>query len=161
MKYFSLFLSIVFLFLLASCDTEKYIYKKEIKVNDLSWEYADSLQYQFDIIDTSKLYSILLDIHHGAEYDYQNIYLNISTIFPSGKYLKQQLSSDLADKKGRWYGKCNSTSCTAPINLQETAKFNEVGKHHITIAQFTRDSSLKEVKDITLKLKEFIPPNQK
>ncbi len=151
---FAIILSIFFL-IFVSCKDTDYIYQQKKSVSYKGWVYADSLQFNFDIKDTSKIYSLLMDIKHTTEFPYQNIYLNISTSFPSGKFLQQKLSSELADKTGKWYGKCSGKECIAPINLQGKAKFNELGKHKITIAQFSRDSALLGISAIELKLKEF------
>ncbi len=155
MKYKIAVLLFSFILVFTACENEKYIYNKTQNVNPEGWVYPDTLDFSFDIKDTSKLYSILMDINHSTDYNYQNIYMNISTTFPSGKYLHQRISSDFADKTGKWHGKCSAKNCTAPINLQEKAKFNETGKYNITIAQFSRDSALKEINGITLKLKEY------
>jgi gliding motility-associated lipoprotein GldH len=151
MRYFYLIIPI--LFFLASCgDKENYIYQESKSINESGWIYADSLDFNFDIPDTSKIYGLILDVAHTTDYPFQNIYFNISTSFPSGKRLQQSLSSDLAEKSGQWHGKCSGKNCTASIFLQEKAKFNEVGKHRINIAQFSRDSVLVGIEELNLKL---------
>ena len=148
-----IYLIIPVLFFLASCgDNENYIYQESKTINESGWTYADSLDFNFDIQDTSKLYALILDVDHTTDYPFQNIYFNISTSFPSGKRLQQPLSSDLAEKSGKWHGKCSGKNCTASINLQERAKFNEMGKHRINIAQFSRDSVLMGVEEVSLKV---------
>ena len=151
MRYIYLFIPVL-LFLISCGDNENYIYQESKSINGSGWTYTDSLDFNFDIQDTSKVYGLILDIEHTTDYPFQNVYFNISTTFPSGKRLKQSLSSDLAEKSGQWYGKCSGKNCTASINLQEKAKFNEAGKHQINIAQFSRDSSLVGIKELRLKV---------
>ncbi len=146
---------ILSLIIFHSCETEKYIYQQKINVNPKGWGYTDSLEYEFNIQDTSIFYTLLMDIEHTLEYNYQNIYMDISTRYPSGKYMNQVLSSDFADKSGRWYGKCSGDQCLAPINLQSKTKFPEPGNYNINIKQFSRDSALLEISRITLKLQEY------
>jgi len=66
----------IFLFL-ASCGNEIYIYSEKKAVNPAGWAYADSLDFNFEMKDTSLVYSILLDIDHSTDYPYQNIYFNM------------------------------------------------------------------------------------
>lgn len=150
--FFSFFIAVI---LLSSCDSGDYIYKENKTINTEGWAYADSLDYKFDIKDTSLVYSLILNVNHTVEYPYQNIYFNISTSFPSGRVLKQPLSSDLANKAGVWYGDCSDKKCIASINLQEKVKFDEIGQHNINIAQYSRDSALAGVKNVELKLMEY------
>ncbi len=138
-----------------SCESESYIYRQSQKINPKGWLYPDSLNFEFDVQDTALVYSLLMDIEHTPEYRYQNLYMNISTTFPSGKNFKKILSSDLAEKSGKWHGKCSPQQCSVPIHLQEKTKFNEVGKHTISISQFSRDSALMEMNGITIKLKKY------
>ncbi|NJL74015.1 MAG: gliding motility lipoprotein GldH [Saprospiraceae bacterium] len=39
-------------------------------------------------------------MEHTPNYSYQNLYTYITTLYPSGKVLQQQLNIDLADKAG-------------------------------------------------------------
>jgi gliding motility-associated lipoprotein GldH len=150
-KYWLLFTPLL---LLSACEEEN-LYDKSEGVNSEGWGYAERLDYEFEIQDTSKLHSLLLDISHNTEYPYQNLYLRIGTEFPSGKTLEQTLSSDLADKQGKWYGDCSGNTCVAHINLQEKALFTEVGKHRISIGQHSRDSSLTGVNGLRLMVREY------
>ncbi len=142
--------SCLFLFLallLTSCGNQ-HLHQESVSLDPQGWAFADSLRFEFEIEDTTKLYSLGMDISHTTEFPYQNIYFMVGTEFPSGKKLRQQLSSDLADKSGKWYGECNAKRCSANINLQGKAKFKEPGKHAITVAQFSRDSALVGVERI-------------
>lgn len=154
MRFYILFVFCSLLFV--ACDNGNYLYQETKSINKSGWTHSDSLDFNFEIKDTSIVYSLILDVNHTTDYPYQNTYFNISTAFPSGRNLKQQLSSDLANKGGVWYGDCSGKNCTASINLQEKAKFDEVGDYKINIAQYSRDSSLLGINSLSLKLKEYI-----
>ena len=121
--------------LFAACGDGSYLYSESRDVNPKGWLHTDSLSYEFDITDTSRIHSLEMDLSHTPDYPYQNIYLQIATEFPSGKRVQQSLNSDLADKTGRWHGDCSNAGCVAHINLQEKALFTEPGKHRIIISQ--------------------------
>ncbi len=148
----NLFYLILISLTFTSCG-ESFLYKKKIKTNPEGWAYQDSLVFPITIEDTSQVYTLLMDVHHNTSYSYQNIYFKIGTAFPSGKRLEQELSSDLARKSGEWYGECRGQNCTASINLQGKAKFNELGEHTIIVKQHSRDSLLEGIKGISIKMK--------
>ena len=113
------------------------------------WQYADSLSYEFEIKDTSKRYDIGLVIVHSADFEYQNLYIQIVTQFPDGEVKRQSLPIDLADHTGQWYGACSRNSCDLTVMLQERAIFNQVGEHTFEVHQYMRVDPLPGLKAIT------------
>lgn len=143
-------LSVLFLF---SCDSKDYILKDSQSIVDGAWTYADTKKYEFDIADTTKVYNLYLSLNHAEDYPHQNLYLKIHTLFPSGKKLEQQVSFELADKYGKWYGDCGST-CDLLVDLQKGAYFNELGAHTITLEQFMRKDPIEGVYELALMVEE-------
>ena len=137
---------------ITSCGKEKVIFEKEYDIKNEAWLYPDTLNFAFDITDTTAIYDIVLTIEHTPQYSMQNVYTNIYTKFPKGERIKQLLNIDLADNTGTWLGKCNSASCGYSINIQENAFFNSVGQHVITLEQFMRVEALAGIKNISLKI---------
>ena len=138
-KHFALSVlcSLFSVLLITSCSDKNYISNQSESIMDGAWKYEDTKDYTFDIADTSKVYNVYLALNHAEDYAYQNLYLKIHTLFPSGKKLEQQVSFELADKYGKWYGDCGS-NCELLVGLQKGAYFNETGKHTITLEQFMR-----------------------
>ena len=152
MRYFLPILVVVFMF---SCDTEPAYFKGKKNIPESGWSYGQSLDYSFEIKDTSQYYAIILDMDHSTEYPYQNIYFNITTTYPNGEEKNQVLSADLANKAGVWYGECSGQSCKVKIDLQPKALFQESGKYNINIAQHSRDTFLTGVKQMGLLIQEL------
>ncbi|MCB0686674.1 MAG: gliding motility lipoprotein GldH [Saprospiraceae bacterium] len=123
--------------ILSSCLADHF-YAETAEIVDQSWQYVDTLEYSFDIQDTTTRYDIGLTIKHSDEYAFQNLYVKIFTVFPDGKNLAQTLPIDFADHTGKWYGVCSGDICTLEVILQENAIFNQMGMHHFKIAQFMR-----------------------
>jgi len=148
-------LTITFFALLTfiGCKEDFYFESERVLTAD-QWSYQDSLDFTFSIADTSALYNLYLDINHSTEYPYQNVYLNVATLFPSGKRIKERLPIDFADKTGRWYGNCDSEWCKLRVNLQQDAFFNEIGKHTITLEQNMRVNPLPGIRQLSIKLED-------
>ena len=149
---FLLLFSLIILF--TSCK-EKYAFEKTYQFDNKEWTYADSLSFDFQIPDTNDVYSLFLEVQHGTDYSYENLYTNIKTIFPSGKTIENPLSLELADKTGRWYGKCSGKNCTYLLPIQEKAYFNEVGTFQLKIEQYMREERIEGINGIGFKLKEL------
>lgn len=138
---------------MASCDS-KYLYNEEHPLPKTGWTYSDTLDFSFEIPDTTQLYNLLLEVQHSPEYAYQNIYTQIYTRFPSGQRLHKLLSLELTDKDGIWAGDCSRRHCNIEIPIQTEAYFNEPGKYVITLEQFMRRDTLVGVQRIGLKVEK-------
>jgi gliding motility-associated lipoprotein GldH len=126
--------------------------KKDIP--NLEWTYRDSLSYTFLISDTTKIYNMSLNIEHSPEYSWQNLYVRVHTTFPNGKRLSKNVSLDLADKSGKWLGDCNSKACHTAIALQPNAFFTPAGKYIVTVAQHTRQDSIRGVYSVGFSIED-------
>lgn len=152
MKYAALLLFSAILFL-SSCGPG-YDYEKQYDFEDGNWAYEDTLGFTFTIQDTLSIYNLFLELEHSTGYNYQNLYTQIHTRFPSGKRLTELLSLELADKAGVWLGDCNSEYCTLTIPIQEGAYFNQAGEYTITVEQYMRVDPVEGVRSIGFMLED-------
>ncbi len=148
--------TLIALFSLLACEPAPF-FEQLVQLPASGWEYQAYQQFQFSIKDTSKRYELALKIQHGTEYEYQNLYLNLATIFPNNDSLNQTLSVDLADPQGRWYGDCSNRSCNVEILLQQNAFFNQTGKHQLDITQHMRVDPLLHLRALTIILTDRQP----
>lgn len=148
----SLYLSVLILGLVSCGDQHFFSEKGEVPPD--GWNFADTLIYDFVIDDTTARYDIQLDVEHGSEYNYQNLYLQIFTQFPDGKELDQSLSMDLADSKGAWYGNCSGSTCNLHVVLQQNAIFDQIGVHTLKITQYMRHEPVEGIHTVSLVLDE-------
>lgn len=120
------------------------------------WSYADTQEFEFEITDTLKRYNLSLMVDHSTAYEFQNLYIQLVTIFPNADTLMQPISFNLADPQGRWHGDCGSKSCQVEISLQENAFFEQVGKYQISINQHMRIDPVSNIRSLKLILNERI-----
>ena len=143
-----------FLFILIpffSCE-DNVVFEKKIKLSSGKWYYQDTLEYKWEIKDTSREYKLLMLVEHDTEYPYQNIYFKIHTHFPRDSTKEQVLSVDLADHTGKWYGKCNGSRCKVEFTLQEKVLFAQSGNYQIQMEQYMRTDSVAHIRSIALRL---------
>lgn len=137
--------------LMASCGPT-VVYEREYDIIESGWTYADSLSFDFNIKDTTLTYEYLLDLAHSAYFPQQNFYVKLHTRFPSGKRSSQQLSLQLADNFGQWYGDCSGAGCNLSIPILQNARFESAGSYSLIVEQFTRDNPLQEISAVGLRV---------
>lgn len=152
-RIFYVLFSVLICASLYSCGDEPYY--SESKNTSVPWVKADSLLFTLPAPDTSSGYSMMLNIEHTEDYPFQNLYLRLSTQFPSGRRASDIINVDMADKAGYWYGDCNRTSCKITAPLRDNFAFSESGEYQVTIEQFTRREELPGIKNIELLLWKF------
>ena len=140
------------IFSLAACGKEKTVFDKEYTIQNSAWAYADTLNFAFDIADTTALYDIVVHIKHRPDYGFQNLYTRIHTKFPTGERRSQILNFDLADNTGKWIGQKSGSLRNFEVKIQENAFFNQVGQHIITLEQLMRKEPLMGIESINLEV---------
>ena len=148
MRFFG-FLLISLSVLHASCSNECNSLGSH-EVNEEDWVYADSLDYNFEVKDTTAIYDLVLELKHSPEFAFQNLYVQTTTHFPSGEIVKSPMSIDLGDLAGRWNGDCGSKSCKAPVMLRDDFRFREMGNYRIVFEQFSRNESIAGIQSMEL-----------
>jgi gliding motility-associated lipoprotein GldH len=134
-------------FLLSACS-ENFIFEKKHVFPNAKWTYQDSVNFDFTILDTLKIYNLYLEIEHGDTYPYQNIYTMTQTLFPEGQRPSQLLNVNLAEQSGKWEGKKSGENWTQRVDLQKGAFFSQSGNYTLTLRQYMRTDSLPDVKSI-------------
>ncbi len=142
-----------FLALLPGCKPD-YILDQTQTVIDGVWDETDVKEFAFEIADTTCRYDVLLDIQHADTYGFQNLYVKIHTFYPQTESKAQPLSIELADKVGKWHGKCRGGICRTPVMLQENVKFTEIGKYRIALEPYMRMDPVQGINALKLMIQK-------
>ena len=143
-----LFLAVV---LVAVGCGPQIVYESTQEVGD-SWAYEEQLLFDFDISDTATVYQLEFELSHSTDYPYQNLYVKVGTTYPDGHLASDVVSLSVADKRGEYYGECSGSECMLPIQLHERFRFQQLGRHQISIEQHSRTVDLSDVYGGTLRL---------
>jgi gliding motility-associated lipoprotein GldH len=139
------------MYALNSCNS-KVVFEDQKDINNAIWNYSDSLQYTFEIKDTSKRYDMYLRFDYSDAFAFQNVYLQLHTSFPNAKKLHKILSIDLFDATGKVLGKGADKDCKMQVMLQENTWFNQSGSYSLTIHQNMRVDNLEGISKVGLVL---------
>lgn len=145
-------LFVMFAFIQSSCTGDRVIYEKVHQIENGQWIYGEMRTFDFEVVDTSADYRLLLYLEFNTDYRWQNFYTKITTTFPGDSVRTDILSLELASKSGRWYGKCNSESCSLTIPLQENVRFKVAGNYSISFDQYMREEDVSGITAVGLKL---------
>lgn len=132
--------------------TEKPFFYQESKINESSWKYNDTAEFQFEIIDTTASYDLELELQHLDNFSFQNIYVAIETEFPDKEKTSDNLSLQLMSSMGSWIGNCSSNKCTINFVLQQQTRFKNAGSYKISIAQDGRNPILEGIQSIGFRI---------
>lgn len=146
-----LFFSFLGLITLHACGPN-YIVNEKRDIAAGAWAYADSLRFEAEIPDTSTVYDLWLSLDHSPDFEWQNLYVRVHTLFPDGRRLSSPLSLELADQGGVWQSDCNSKRCRFRVPIQEGAWFQQTGKYVFTIEQYMRVNPLPGVQSVAFQI---------
>ena len=148
MKWLIIILPVLFI----SCGPNK-LAEAKINVED-GWHDGEQLSINFNSTDSSQVYDLVLDVKHSTEYAFQNLYIKVTNDLPDGSGNERIVSLELADKKGKWEGKCSGKKCTAEIPLQERFYFPQVGDYTITVEPYMRTEVVEQLISVQLSVVE-------
>ncbi len=148
-----IFLSAFLLSLLTACGPD-YIADQTYTLDGETWTYDKVLSFEAAIPDTAGIYNLWMEIEHGKDFSYQNLYTRISTTFPDQQKIEQLLSFELADKFGSWQGECGRNYCHFRIPIQESAFFSQAGTYTFHLEQYMRKDSIPNIKSIRFQVED-------
>jgi len=149
----------IFLLLLSavSCTTID-LYEKTATIPGHAWKSGFKPSFTFTIKDTSHPYQLYLTLRHTDKYNYNNIFVNISTRQP-GMDSAQMARYDLplgTDEKG-WLGSGMDDIYDHLIPLTPAGQsfyFRKKGDYTFTIEQIMRQDPLENVLNVGIRLEK-------
>lgn len=137
-------------FLLSACGDRGTLVRETWQWSDGIWLAGDAKSVSMTVDDTSKVYRIDLELKHGTDYGYQNLYVRTVTRYPSGKEVTGVTSLELAEKSGEWSGDCGSSNCTISLPLQAKFTFPEPGTYAWSIEPYMRTDTVSGIRRLTV-----------
>ncbi len=143
----SLFLS------LTSCDSS-VMYDQMQHVKNSDWNAKDTLFFHFRVTDTLRNYNVGVNVRNSTSYDYQNLYLFITAVYPGGTYSRDTAECILAAADGKWYGKGMGKLKDSQFMFRKGVRFRKSGEYIIAVNQAMRQQVLKGISDVGIRITE-------
>ncbi len=140
--------------LISSCDKNRY-YDKNITIERKGWDYGETKKFDITITDTTAAYNIYVNVRHTDDYEFKNIWLNITAIFPDSSTHENKINVELAKPDGEWIGNCVDDICYTTVLIQSNTSFQLPGNYIFEIEQDMRVKTLTNILDIGLKIEKL------
>jgi gliding motility-associated lipoprotein GldH len=152
-KIFSLpFFAVLISFLpFASCSRDTVFIESHAMSGEV-WKLSDTPVFEVQINDTVGSNNVIFTIRNGSAYPFRNIYLFATTTSPDGKSITDTLQYNLADEKGKWYGKGFGDIHELNLPYKSNVYFPRKGIYIFKVQHGMRMEDLKGVYDIGLKI---------
>ncbi len=142
----------------SSCKTID-LYEKDVAIPEHQWKASFKPEFKFIIKDTTVPYSVYIVLRHTDRYNFNNIWLNLSTRTPGDSVVqKAQYELPLANSEG-WLGSAASMDdlyehriLITPRN--EPVYFRKAGEYTFIIEQIMREDPLENVLNIGLRIEK-------
>ena len=155
------FITLVFCtFCLTACQTID-LYEKTATIPGHSWKSSFKPSFSFTIKDTASEYQLFITLRHKDKYNYNNIYINLSTQQPgedSARSARYDLK--LGDDETGWSGSGMDDIYEHRIPLTPVGmpfRFRKPGDYTFTIEQDMREDPLENVMNVGLRIEKKQP----
>jgi gliding motility-associated lipoprotein GldH len=143
-----------FLLLLLSCKS-RVIYTNSVAMAEETWKLMDVSDFKVPITDTVNSNNVFFTIRNGSSYPFRNIYLFVTTTSPDGKKITDTLQYNLADEKGKWFGKGFGDIHELNLPYKSNIFFPKKGTYEFKIQHGMRVENLKCVYDFGLRIEKI------
>jgi gliding motility-associated lipoprotein GldH len=142
------------LILLTACNSN-VVYTDSITMPDNNWGLMNIHTFKVPVNDTINSNNIFFTIRTGSSYPYRNIYLFTTTTSPDGRIITDTLQYNLADEKGKWYGKGFGDVHELNLPFKTNVFFPLKGTYQFKIQHGMRIEDLKGVYDFGVKIERI------
>jgi gliding motility-associated lipoprotein GldH len=119
-----------------------------------SWKGTDKPTFAFDIKDTASLYNIYFVFRHTDAYNFNNVWVSISTIPPGDTVTTRQLDLKLADNKNGWLGSGMDDIFEHRIKITRGPVKLKAGKYSFTLQHIMREEPLEHVMNAGIRVEK-------
>lgn len=140
--------------LLFACDTSR-VYDKNAEIVNDAWYYDQPLAFSIHVIDTSTSYNMFINVRHTDAYAFNNLLLDMETIFPDSTKQHDKINVQLSETGGKWTGDCIDNVCYNSVLIRTAFTFPEPGTFTFILTQDMRINPITEIMDVGMKIEKF------
>jgi len=143
---------------LPSCD-KKRVYDTVVDLDSSYWNEQDTLQYSFEINDTSKAYQLFYNVRYNNAYPFYNLYVTRIVEDSIGNFISKKLQAmDLFNSTtGIPFGSGIGATKDYLILAEEGYKFPYMGMYTIKLQQYMRQEKLLGLKAVGVRVDVMNP----
>lgn len=137
-----------------SCNSN-VVYTDSWTMPQKTWRLLDIPVFKVPVTDTLNSNNFFFTIRNSTSYPFRNIYLFVTTTSPDGKSITDTLQYNLADEKGKWYGKGFGDIRELNLPYKSNVYFPVKGIYQIKIQHGMRVEDLTGVYDFGVRIEKI------
>lgn len=136
---------------LNSCNRGTLI-NESFDVPQPAWNYNDPICFDLWVKDTSFRYDVTLNLKHSNDFEWQNAFFLVTTVFPDMSTTIDTLECLLADQSGRWIGNRSGKYYRIGFLYKKGIRFPAPGEYRLEVRHAMRDDDLENIYSIGMKI---------
>lgn len=138
---------------LSGCGDDYYFAKSEA-LNNQAWPEDRITGFNFSVEDTTESFNFIINIRNTTDYEYQNLYLFMNTIYPDQRSSRDTMELILAAPNGQWLGKGKGFYRDNLFLFKKDVRLPMKGNYRIEFIQAMRTDTLKGIDEIGLRIQK-------
>ena len=134
------------------CNRKNIAFLEYHHIPDQNWNDNHTLNFSPIINDANSPYNLWIELRHNNDYPYQNIWFFVSILQKDSVLKTDTLQYMLADDFGKWQGRGYNTFYQQSLIYKNLYQFSDTGKFDIRVQHAMRDSRLKGVEDVGIRI---------
>lgn len=119
-----------------------------------AWDYQDVKTVEVEVTDTIAPYDVYLNLRHAGDFEWQNLYLRVKIVSPTGDSSVSRVSFQLAAPDGSWLGSGLGDILEYQVPYKTGIQFKEVGTYLFFLEQHMRVNPLLGIQDVGLRVEK-------
>lgn len=143
--------SVLFLLAVLACN-RRLVFEQYQHIPHKTWHKDSVLNFTINIEDTTQNNNFLINVRNDINYKYSNLWLFLQIEQPDGQTINDKFEIVLADPSGKWLGTGFSGLKTREVLYRRNVFFPVSGEYKVSIQQGMRESELKAISDIGIRI---------
>jgi gliding motility-associated lipoprotein GldH len=135
-----------------SCTHENVVISEYVDIINSNFSYLDTISFEVAIDDTVSNHNVFLQLRTSTNYKWANMFVFSDIDFPNGKIRTDTFQVFITDKTGHWMGNKSGLIVNFNHSLYSNIKFPVAGDYKFSFNQAMRDTVLKDVMSLGLKI---------
>ncbi len=134
-----------------ACSTP-VLFDENIDISQAGWPENEVATLKVPVAETLSHCTIFVNLRHNDNYLYDNIFLEVIAVSPTGARVADTLEYRLADERGKWFGKPGGQWYDCRLPFRSDVQFLVSGNYLFHIRQLMRQEALPGVGSVGIRI---------
>lgn len=155
-RFFKYCLPLILLALITlSCNNERLLYHYSKDIDEDGWKHSDSLVFEIESIDTTKIFDINVNIRNNNYYPYANLGIVFLIQEADSVVYSDTLNLVMSYNNGMWRGNGWGSLYEFKTNLIKDYNFENKGVYRLILLQYMDVNPLTGLNSLGIEMEEI------